>query len=58
MPPNLGTFFVRALPHFFIKIGYGAKNTVDRVVDLCYNRTIERQERQGTERQEKWRAKK
>ena len=28
------------------------------VVDLCYNKTIERQERQGTERQEKWRAKK
>ena len=36
----------------------GAKNTVDRVVDLCYNKTIESQERQGTERHEKWRAKK
>ena len=43
---------------FSKKIGHGAKNTVDRVVDLCYTRTIERQERQGTERQEKWRAKK
>lgn len=30
----------------FHKIGHGAKNTVDRVVDLCYNETIERQERQ------------
>lgn len=30
-----------------------AKNTVDMVVDLCYNKTIERQERQGTERQGK-----
>ena len=28
------------------------------MVDLCYNKTIERQERQGTERPEKWRAKK
>ena len=36
---------------FSKKIGYGAKNTVDRVVDLCYTRTIERQ---GTERHEKW----
>lgn len=40
---------------FSKKIGHGAKNTVDRVVDLCYNKTIERQ---GTERHEKWRAKK
>ena len=32
-----------------------AKNTVDRVVDLCYNKTIERQ---GTDRHEKWRVKK
>ena len=32
-----------------------AKNAIDRVVDLCYTRTIERQ---GTERHEKWRAKK
>ena len=43
---------------FSKKIGHGTKNTVDRAVDLCYNKTIERQERQGTERQEKWRAKK
>lgn len=43
---------------FSKKIGHEAKNTVDRVVDLCYNKTIERQERQGTERHEKWRAKK
>ena len=46
---------------FFIKIGHDTKNAVDRVVDLCYNKTIERQERQerqGTERHEKWRAKK
>lgn len=37
-----------------------AKNAIDRVVDLCYNKTIERQgtERQGTERHEKWRVKK
>ena len=43
---------------FSKKQGTGAKNTVDRVVDLCYNKTIERQERQGTERHEKWRVKK
>lgn len=43
---------------FSKKIGHGAKNTVDSVVDLCYTRTIERQERQGTERHEKWRVKK
>ena len=43
---------------FFIKIGHDTKNTVDRGVDLCYNKTIERQERQGTERQKKWRVKK
>ena len=43
---------------FSKKQGMGLKNTVDRAVEPCYNRTIERQERQGTERQEKWRAKK
>ena len=37
------------------KIGCMAKNAIDRVVDLCYNKTIERQ---GTERHEKWRVKK
>ena len=40
---------------FSKKTGHGAKNTVDRAVDLCYNKTIERQ---GTGRHEKWRAKK
>ena len=44
MSINLWAFLVK-------KIGHGAKNTVDRVVNLCYNKTIERQERQGTERQ-------
>ena len=43
---------------FFHKIGHGAKNTIDMVGSLCYNRTIERRERQGAERQKKWRAKK
>lgn len=36
-----------------MKIGHGAKNTVDRGGIMCYTRIIERQERQGTERQEK-----
>jgi hypothetical protein len=40
---------------FFIKIGHDTKNAVDRVGSLCYTITIERQ---GTERLEKWRAKK
>ena len=37
---------------FFIKIGHDTKNTIDRADSLCYTRTIERQERQGIERQE------
>ena len=40
---------------FSKKIGNDTKNTIDRVVDLCYNKTIERQR---TERHEKWGAKK
>ena len=40
---------------FSKKTGHGAKNTVDRAVDLCYNKTIERQ---GTGRHEKWRHEK
>ena len=43
---------------FSKKIGHGTKNAIDMVGSLCYTRTIERQERQGTERHEKWRAKK
>lgn len=43
---------------FFIKIGHDTKNTIDRAGSLCYTITIERQERQGTNRHEKWRAKK
>ena len=46
MPQNLGAFFNK-------KIGNGLKNTIDRVVDLCYNKTIGSQERQR-----KWRTKK
>lgn len=34
------------------------KNTIDMAGSLCYTKTIERQERQGTKRQEKWRTKK
>ena len=34
------------------------KNTIDRVGSLCYTKTIGKQERQWTERHEKWRAKK
>ena len=43
---------------FSKKIRHRAKNTIDRVGSLCYTKTIGKQERPGTERQEKWRAKK
>lgn len=51
MPQNLGAFLVK-------KIEYRVKNAIDRTGSLCYTRTIEGQERQGTERHEKWRVKK
>mgnify|MGYP000350316400 CR=1 FL=1 len=42
---------------FFHKIERVVKNTVDKAGGLCYTKTIGKQERQGTERHEKWRVK-